>query len=519
MKILNQFSNYQSYQKALENEAERLKEIVKNKKEKQERLVMELLLKRQAEEQARLEKEKLERQKLEAEEAERKRLEAERLEKERIEREKLSISEEKEKALQNIIDWAKRNNIPEERLPRNIIDLSKIKELNLSNLKLRDFPNDLGKLEQLTHLHLGKNFVIHYPESLKNLKNLYFLDISKGNLEKVPNFISSLEHLQYLNLSENKIFNIDFSYFKKIKFLNLAQNQIIDFRLKEEDIPILEDLNLSLNPIKNLNFSKKHQESMKKLNLSGCGLGNNYFSKICELKRLENLNIMGNEFSNISEIEKLPFLTTLYFYSLIENDLINLNPISKLSYLENLYIDGKKYKSYENYLANKKRLHTIKKNINGLKRSLPIILEISLLLFEAIIKTIIKVIKQSFETLFEVFSRLMSIIQKNKFRVQWTQIIIFLGIFGLLDFFDIFNSFYYFIEKPTNFIRDNFYIFVINLILILFVPLSLFFITIIFTEYYMSIYHRMLLLYIVIFIFTLCGKTPNLFKWLWNSIF
>lgn len=238
MKILNQFSNYQSYQKALENETERLKEILKNKKEEQERLAMELLLKRQAEEQARLEKEKLERQKLEAEEAERKRLEAERLEKERIEREKNAVSEAKQKALQNIIDWAKTNNIPETVLPRETTELSKIKELNLSNLKLRDLPNDFHQMEQLTHLNLSGNFILKYSNNLENLKNLYLLDLSNCGLDEVPEFVFKIEKLGHLDVSKNNLsyFFVDENEFNHLEHLDISSNKF------EEDKEIIENI-------------------------------------------------------------------------------------------------------------------------------------------------------------------------------------------------------------------------------------------------------------------------------------
>ena len=82
--------------------------------------------------------------------------------------------------LLKIIAWADKNNIPQDRLPRDTEELCNLDALYLNDLKLTHLPDSIGKLSQLTWLNVGENQLTHLPDSIGNLTNLRELKI-RGN--------------------------------------------------------------------------------------------------------------------------------------------------------------------------------------------------------------------------------------------------------------------------------------------------------------------------------------------------
>lgn len=90
--------------------------------------------------------------------------------------------EELRSELLKIIAWADKNNIPQDRLPRDTEELCNLDALYLNDLKLTHLPDWIGKLSQLTELRVSDNQLTHLPDSIGNLTNLRRLNIHDNPL-------------------------------------------------------------------------------------------------------------------------------------------------------------------------------------------------------------------------------------------------------------------------------------------------------------------------------------------------
>ncbi len=93
---------------------------------------------------------------------------------------------------QEIIQWAIKNNISEELLPRNEEELSNLTILDLYRLGLTELPQSIGKLSQLKELNLNDNKLTTLPESIKNLKQLKEISLSDNEFTDLTDIIEIL---------------------------------------------------------------------------------------------------------------------------------------------------------------------------------------------------------------------------------------------------------------------------------------------------------------------------------------
>lgn len=103
--------------------------------------------------------------------------------------------EQLERELLKIIAWADKNNIPQDRLPRDTEELCNLDALYLNDLKLTHLPDSIGKLSQLTELDVDRNQLTHLPDSigeLTNLKKLGFLSITDNPIIELPEYLYQL---------------------------------------------------------------------------------------------------------------------------------------------------------------------------------------------------------------------------------------------------------------------------------------------------------------------------------------
>ncbi|KAM3337021.1 putative LRR receptor-like serine/threonine-protein kinase [Capsicum galapagoense] len=278
-------------------------------------------------------------------------------------------------------------------IPDNTIGkLTKLKYLDLSNNKLTALPSDIWSLGSLKYLNLShnnisgdlssnignfgvleildlsvNNFSGKIPEAISSLASLRSLNLSKNWFDsEIPSGILSCRSLESLDLSENRLTGIPNGFgsvFHKLKWLNLAENEILgkdsDFSRMDSITHVnisgnsfkgsvvdlftgpLEVIDLSRNQfdghVSQVNFSSSFNWShLVYLDLSENHISGVIFRELNNARNLVHLNLADNRFSQ-QEFPHIDMLSGLEYLNLSGTSLIGQIP-QELSSLSRLII-------------------------------------------------------------------------------------------------------------------------------------------------------------------------------------
>lgn len=90
-------------------------------------------------------------------------------------------------------------------VPQGICMLTELIELDLSRNELKDIPPQIGELPRLRSLVLSRNKIEHLPPEIGSLSNLSMLDVSFNQLRELPFTIIRLKQLSDLQLHGNPL--------------------------------------------------------------------------------------------------------------------------------------------------------------------------------------------------------------------------------------------------------------------------------------------------------------------------
>ena len=121
-----------------------------------------------------------------------------------------------------------------------------LRNLDLSENKIREIPKFFINLSALKKLHLADNFISLLPEEIGCLKSLELLNISNNQLTQLPDTLIGCHSLTNINLSGNQFVEIP------IVIVNLPNIEVIDLSANlietiPEDIRNLQAVELNLN--------------------------------------------------------------------------------------------------------------------------------------------------------------------------------------------------------------------------------------------------------------------------------
>ncbi|KAK4394821.1 Plant intracellular Ras-group-related LRR protein 9 [Sesamum angolense] len=155
----------------------------------------------------------------------------------------------------------------EEEMDEKVVEILKeaesgkaIERVDLSNRKLRIFPEAFGKLKSLVVLNLSNNQLEAIPDSVAGLENLEELNLSANLLESLPDSIGLLFKLKILDVSGNKLTALPDSishcrliiYLNKIRFLPTSIGEMKSLRLLDVHFNELHGLPHSIGKLTNL---------------------------------------------------------------------------------------------------------------------------------------------------------------------------------------------------------------------------------------------------------------------------
>ena len=201
-------------------------------------------------------------------------------------------------------------------------DTSRLRKLDLSGCRLtRMNLDDLDNCHGLEELDLSNNPLhhFHFHRFWKHMSSLRKLDLSGCGLTRMNlDDLKDCHGLEELNLSNNPLHHFYFERFWKhtcmpsLKKLDLSGCGLTNTDLNGfENFQGLKELNLSNNPLHDFgfrtgywNFLGRHRISLRSLNLSGCCL-TKWPSGLKGCSSLQELNLSNNFFGHQDLLENL----------------------------------------------------------------------------------------------------------------------------------------------------------------------------------------------------------------------
>lgn len=102
-----------------------------------------------------------------------------------------------------VFEWADKNSIPKDLVPRDKEALIMLKSLDLRNRGLTYLPHEIGNLINLRELSLLGNNLRELPGEIGDLTHLTWLGLANNYLTSLPSEIVNLHRLTFLRLAEN----------------------------------------------------------------------------------------------------------------------------------------------------------------------------------------------------------------------------------------------------------------------------------------------------------------------------
>ncbi|KAK6733167.1 hypothetical protein RB195_017122 [Necator americanus] len=129
-----------------------------------------------------------------------------------------------------------------------------IRNLELSQNKIKELPPDIGYFTVLKQLHLSENALTQLPDEIGSLKNLEILNLQSNKLSSLPDTIVGCTSLKTLNLSANNFiqFPVPVCHLMSLETLNLSQNAITELPDEVSSLNASE-MNLNQNRLNFLN--------------------------------------------------------------------------------------------------------------------------------------------------------------------------------------------------------------------------------------------------------------------------
>ncbi|CAI5443330.1 unnamed protein product [Caenorhabditis angaria] len=186
------------------------------------------------------------------------------------------------------------------RIPDEVENLAEIlRNLELSENKIREIPVFLGKFQNLKQLHLANNCIEAIPDEVGYLKNLEVLNIPGNKLAELPDTIAGCTSLKTLDLSSNsfRVFPKAVFAIMALEFLNLNSNQIENLPDEISDLKVIE-LSLNQNRLQSLNAARLILcPRLKTLRVEENCLEKREFTReLLENSEISNITYQGNVF-------------------------------------------------------------------------------------------------------------------------------------------------------------------------------------------------------------------------------
>lgn len=112
-------------------------------------------------------------------------------------------------------------------LPESIGELESLEKLNLDSNSIKELPSSIGRLRSLKKLSMNNNKLQHLPESIEKLESLEILSLYGNNIQILPESIVRLISLEHLDIAHNKLASLPKSILnlKSLSFIHIDSTQ------------------------------------------------------------------------------------------------------------------------------------------------------------------------------------------------------------------------------------------------------------------------------------------------------
>ncbi|MCK5297461.1 MAG: leucine-rich repeat domain-containing protein [Candidatus Heimdallarchaeota archaeon] len=146
--------------------------------------------------------------------------------------------------------------------------------LGLSNLNLKELPDEVEKLIELIAVDFSRNLLTQIPMLLLKLPKLAVLDLSYNQITRIPNWIEKFSLLRDIKLNNNQLYTIPRTIegCRIVRRIYLQNNQIHSLPRELLELKLLEELHLDFRA----SMHKTTKGILAQLESKGCKIKNDY---------------------------------------------------------------------------------------------------------------------------------------------------------------------------------------------------------------------------------------------------
>ncbi|MES2574834.1 MAG: leucine-rich repeat domain-containing protein [Bacteroidota bacterium] len=201
-----------------------------------------------------------------------------------------------------------------DKLTENINKFKSLNYVEISNVKLSEFPVGLCYIDGLTTLYYSSTQTTHIPNEIGKLKNLKILRFEIIPIKEIPKEIGNLKNLEELSIVNtwgrwiiaDVGFNLEgvnylpkeIGQLKALKKLSLAKNNLIEIPKEVGLLSNLVYISLYGNNLKKIPIEIYNLQNLEELDLSSNSL-ENIPEEIGNLKKLEVLNLYNTKLKTL----------------------------------------------------------------------------------------------------------------------------------------------------------------------------------------------------------------------------
>ncbi|GMT13722.1 hypothetical protein PFISCL1PPCAC_5019, partial [Pristionchus fissidentatus] len=183
-----------------------------------------------------------------------------------------------------------------------------LRNLDLSQNKLKELPPFIALFQELKQLHLTDNVLESIPDEIGELRKLEVLNISQNKLKELPKTLVGCKALRTVNAAQNNLtsFPVVLCHCRELDIVNVSSNRITEF---PDDIATLmvSELVANQNQLSRLNsVALTKCERLRTLRVEENCLGKEQFDKhLLENSSISLITHVGNLFQD-REFQDLP---------------------------------------------------------------------------------------------------------------------------------------------------------------------------------------------------------------------